>query len=134
MIKIDKSMEVGVKLIDDQHKELIARINAFVQLGVKSYTPEETKNLMDSLGSYIRKHFTDEQKLHTDSNYPEASWHKGQHALYIKEFEDLCNEYNKNGVSATFTLKLTNSIIGWIVKHIKSADVKFGKYHKSLEK
>ena len=133
MIKLDKSMEVGVKLIDDQHQELIARINAFVGLGVKSYTPEETRKMLDSLGSYIRKHFTDEQKLHVSVKYPEAEWHKGQHALYIKEFEELDKEYNKNGISAAFTLKMTNSIIGWIVKHIKSADVQFGKFYNKKQ-
>ena len=133
MIKIDKSMEVGVKLIDDQHQELVSRINAFVGMGVKSFTPEETRKMLDSLGSYIRKHFSDEQKLHLSVKYPEAAWHQGQHALYIKEFEALYKEYNENGISPAFTLKLTNSIIGWIVKHIKSADVAFGKYHKSYE-
>ena len=132
MIKLDKSMEVGVKLIDEQHQELISRINAFVQLGTKSYSPEETRKMLDSLGSYIRKHFTDEQKIHVDSKYPEAAWHREQHAIYIKEFEELSKEYNKNGISTAFTLKMTNSIIGWIVKHIKSADVQFGKYHKSV--
>ena len=133
MIKFDKNMEVGVKLIDDQHQELISRINAFVGMGVKSYSPEETRKMLDSLGSYIRKHFSDEQNLHLSVKYPEATWHKGQHALYIKEFEELYKEYNNNGISTAFTLKLTNSIIGWIVKHIKSADVQFGKFHKSLE-
>ena len=129
MIKFDKNMEVGVKLIDDQHQELISRINAFVGLGVKSYSPEETRKMLDSLGSYIRKHFSDEEKLHLSVSYPEAVWHKGQHALYIKEFEELSKEYNENGFSTAFTLKMTNSIIGWIVKHIRSADVQFGKFH-----
>ena len=133
MIKIDKSMEVGVKLIDDQHQELIARLNSFLALGTKSYKSDETRKMLDSIGSYIRKHFSDEEKLHIKVKYPEADWHKGQHALYIQEFEELSKEYNENGISAKFTLKLTNSIIGWIVKHIKSADVKFGKYHKTLE-
>ena len=132
MIKLDKSMEVGVKLIDEQHQELISRINAFVQMGVKSYEPVETRKMLDSLGSYIRKHFSDEEKIHANSKYPEAVWHKGQHAHYISEFEALSKEFNENGATTAFTLKLTNSIIGWIVKHIKSADVEFGKYHKSL--
>ena len=134
MIKFDKNMEVGVKLIDDQHQELISRINAFVGMGVKSYSPEETRKMLDSLGSYIKKHFADEQKLHLSAKYREATWHAGQHALYIKEFEELYKEYNENGISTAFTLKLTNSIIGWIVKHIKSADVQFGKFYNSLER
>ena len=132
MIKFDKSMEVGVKLIDEQHIELIRQLNAFVSLGAKSYSKEETHRMLASLGNYIRKHFKEEQELHEKTNYPDAKWHKNQHALYISEFESLCREYNNHGISPAFTLKLTNSIIGWIVRHIKSEDVKFGKYHRSL--
>ena len=132
MIKFDKSLEVGVKLIDEQHQELIRQINAFVSLGAKSYTKEETQKMLVALGSYIRKHFTEEQQLHENSNYPDAKRHKTLHAHYINEFEELHSEFNKNGISAAFTLKLTNSIIAWIVKHIKSEDVKFGKYHRGL--
>ena len=128
MINFDKSMQVGVKLIDEQHRELISRLNAFVQGGVSSYTKDETERMLDSLGSYINKHFTDEKKLHADSNYPEAGSHKELHKIYVNEFNELRDEYRKNGVSAKFTLKLTNSLIGWIVKHIKSADMKFGKF------
>ena len=134
MINFDKNMEVGVKLIDDQHQELISRINVFVGLGVKSFSSDETRKMLDSLGDYIKKHFSDEEKLHLSVKFPEAAWHKSQHELYIKEFEALYNEYNENGISAAFTLKLTNSIIGWIVKHIKSADVQFGKFHKAASK
>ena len=134
MIIFDKSMEVGVKLIDEQHKELISQLNAFVSMGAKSYDRAETTKMLGSLGNYIRKHFSDEQNLHLKTAYPDAALHKEQHKIYIREFEELRKEYNEHGISTAFTLKLTNSIIGWIVRHIKSDDVNFGKYHKSLER
>lgn len=128
MIIFDKSMEVGVKLIDDQHRELVAKLNAFVQGGAKSSTKEVTEAMLDSLGAYIKRHFSDEQKLHAESGFPEAAWHIEQHKYYIGEFEALRKEYLLNGVSASFSLKLTNSLVQWFVKHIKTADVRFGKF------
>ena len=63
-------------------------------------------------------------------HYPKYEWHKGLHHFYIKEFQKLKNEFMANGPSVRFTLSLHNSIINWIVRHIKSVDVEFGEYYK----
>ena len=128
MIKISKDMETGVTLIDNQHKELIDRINAVTYAGNKAFTKEETQKTLDLLGEYISKHFSDEEALQLRSGYPKYEWHKAQHKHYVNEFKKLKQEFNSNGYSAKFTLDLSNSIIGWIVKHIKSADVELGKF------
>ena len=131
MITISKDMETGVAKIDEQHKELVNRINAVSSMGTKSMSKEETQKTLDLLGEYIIKHFSDEEILQKKSNYPKFDWHRGQHQLYISEFQKLKQEYTQNGASAKFTLDLSNSIIGWIVRHIKSVDVEFGKYYNS---
>ena len=129
MITMGKDMEVGVAKIDSQHKELINRINAVTSMGVKSVSNEETQKTLDLLGEYIVKHFSDEEELQKQSGYPKYDWHKEQHRSYVGEFEKLKNEFSLNGVSPKFTLALSNSIINWIVKHIKSADVEFGRFY-----
>jgi hemerythrin len=131
MITLTKDMEVGVQEIDAQHMELIDRLNAVTSMGVKSVTKQETQKTIDLLGEYIIKHFHDEETLQKQSGYPKYEWHKGQHQLYVREFEKLKKEFAVNGISAKFTLDLNNSIIVWIVKHIKSVDVEFGKYYKA---
>ena len=131
MIALSKSMEVGVSKIDTQHKELIDRINAVSAMGLKAASREETQKTLDLLGAYIIKHFSDEEALQKQSNYSKYEWHKGQHASYIAEFNKLKNEFTANGHSPMFTLTMNNSIINWIVKHIKSADVELGKHLKS---
>ena len=131
MITLGKDMEVGVAKIDSQHKELIDRINAVTSMGLKSASKEETQKTLNLLGDYIVKHFNDEETLQKQAGFPKYEWHKGQHKTYIGEFEKLKKEFNLNGPSVDFTMALNNSIIGWIVKHIKSADVEFGKFYNA---
>jgi hemerythrin len=128
MITLTKDMETGVAKIDAQHRELIDRLNAVTSMGIKSVSKEETQKTLNLLGDYIVKHFGDEEELQKKSNYPKYEWHKEQHRLYIAEFQKLKKEFETNGCSPKFTLDLSNSIIQWIVRHIKSVDIEFGKY------
>jgi hemerythrin len=131
MITLSKDMETGVAKIDAQHKELVDRINAVTAMGAKSATKEETQKTLDLLGEYIVKHFNDEEALQQQSGYPKYEAHKGQHQQYVAEFQKLKKEFMTNGQSPKFTLDLSNSIISWIVKHIKSVDVEFGKFYNT---
>ncbi|MDR2531372.1 MAG: bacteriohemerythrin [Oscillospiraceae bacterium] len=130
MITLSKDMETGVKKIDEQHMELVDRINAVTSMGLKSISKEETQKTIDLLGDYIVKHFRDEEELQKQCNYPQFQTHQNLHKQYIAEFQKLKTEFAANGPSPKFTLTLSNSIVGWIVKHIKSADSQFGKYYK----
>ena len=122
-------MEVGVSKIDEQHKELIARINAVTKMGTQSASKEETKKTIDMLSTYVIKHFTDEEQLHKQANYPKAQAHKEQHKAYLVEIKKMKDEFARNGPSPKFTLTMNNSVINWIVRHIKSSDADFGKFY-----
>jgi hemerythrin len=130
MITLTKDMEVGVAKVDAQHKELVDRINKVTSAEEQSATKEETQKMLDYLGDYIVKHFGDEEILQRESKYPEYEWHKEQHKLYVDNFNKLKEEFKTKGPSMEFTMELNKSVIGWIVKHIKSVDVKFGKYYQ----
>jgi hemerythrin len=130
MIALNKEMEVGVPMVDAQHKELVDRLNMLTSMDVKSVSKDETQKMLGLLGDYIVKHFSDEEILQKQSGYPKYDWHKNLHQLYVLEFNKLKKEFTENGVSAKFTSALEKSIIHWIVTHIKDVDVEFGKYYK----
>ena len=130
MVTLSKDMEVGVLEIDSQHKELVDRLNSLLSMGHDAVSNEETQRTMDMLEEYIIKHFADEEELQKKNNYPEYESHKKMHKLYIDEFEKLKKEFADNGHSLKFTMDLNNSLVNWIVKHIKSEDVKLGKFLK----
>ena len=129
-MKIDFTPELvtGMPEVDDQHKELIRRINDVVSSGEASSSKEETDRLIRFLGDYIVEHFEEEEKLQRKSGYPKCEWHHGLHQEYIAEFKKLQDEYAKNGPSLNFTMDLNNSIIGWIVRHIRTVDRELGEF------
>jgi hemerythrin len=130
MVTLSKDMEVGVLEIDSQHMELVNRLNALTSMGHDAASKEETQKTLDLLEEYIVKHFADEEELQRKNKYPEYESHKKLHELYIDEFHKLKKEFADNGHSLKFTMDLNNSLINWIVKHIKSADVELGKFLK----
>jgi len=134
MITLSKDMEVGVAKIDSQHKILIDRINDVTSMGTKSVSKEETQKTLKLLSDYVVKHFTDEEAIHIQSKYPKYDFHKNQHQLFIKELQRIEKEFAENGPSPKFTLDLSHYVIKWIVGHIKSSDVEFGKYYKTAVK
>jgi hemerythrin len=131
MISLTKEMEVGVAKVDEQHKELVNRINTVTCMDINSISNEEAKKTLNLLGDYIVQHFADEEVLQKQCGYPEYEWHKKQHQIYVNEFNDLKSEFEKNGASAKFCSHLNKSIINWIVNHIKDVDVEFGKFYKA---
>jgi len=131
MIKLSKDMEVGVVEIDTQHMELVNRLNALMSMGHDAASKEESQRTLNMLEEYIIKHFADEEELQRKNKYPEYESHKKLHQSFIDEFEKLKKEFEANGHSLKFTMDLNNSLINWIVKHIKSADVELGKFLKN---
>ena len=133
MITLTKDMEIGVAKIDAQHKELIDRINAITSMGSKTFSKEETQKTLDLLGRYVVQHFGDEEILQIQCNYPKYEWHKAQHQEFVDGFVRLKDEFDKSGTSFKFTLELYNGIVCWVVRHIKNADVEFGRYYVSQQ-
>jgi len=132
MITLTKDMEVGVAKIDEQHKELVDRINTISSMGSKTFSTEETQKTLDLLGKYVVQHFGDEEALQLQCNYPKYEWHKAIHQAFIDDFIRLKEEFAKYGASFNFTLELSNRIVSWIVRHIKSVDVEFGQFYTSI--
>jgi hemerythrin len=131
MITLLKEMELGVESIDNQHKDLVNRLNTLTSMNIKSISKEETKKTLNLLGEHITKHFSDEEALQVQSEYPEYETHKKLHQLYVLEFNDLKSEFTENGASTKFTSSLNRSIVNWIVNHIKTVDAEFGKYYQN---
>ena len=62
-INFTSDLETGVSKIDDQHRELIGRINDVVTIGGASTEKAKTDKILQFLGDYIIEHFADEEAL-----------------------------------------------------------------------
>lgn len=127
---LTKDMETGVAKIDEQHRELINRINAVVTMGSQAFSKEETEKTLNLLGEYVVKHFTDEEELQRQCNYPKYEMHKALHQDFVNEFLQMKKEFAEKGNTSKFTVYLTQTVTSWVIKHIKGSDVELGKYYR----
>ena len=99
-------------MIDSHHKELIDRINKLLDSCEQSNEKTAAIKMMDYLADYTDFHFSAEEKLQQEIEYPGFEKHKAQHEAFkntIKELEEMLVE--EEGPSNAFVKKVHENVI-----------------------
>lgn len=117
---------VGIHSIDQQHKKLLALINQ-LQTAVKYSTGEEfEREALNELVDYTKTHFTFEEGLMEQNDYPDFVPHKAQHKKMIDEVEKVLAIYEKDHHTA---MSNANEYLkGWLINHINGTDKQYSKF------
>lgn len=119
----------GNTLIDTEHKQLFDAINSLLDACAQGKGREKLMNTVQFLNSYVNKHFSDEEKLQTSSNYPGYSSHKTFHEGYKRQLSDATQQLLSEGATVR-ALGVLNQIVGVLVSHIRVEDRKLAKFLK----
>ena len=118
-VTFDKSLETGNELIDQQHKELIDRVNKLLEscyMGTEKRAAIQTLNF---LLDYTEFHFQAEEKLQEESGYPGIEAHKEQHQTFVKAVRELLDILEEEeGPTKALVEVVQKNITEWISKRI----------------
>ena len=120
IISWDSSIILNVRLIDEQHKELVDLINAFYESIRKKEPDTAILELLQGLLDYTRFHFTDEQDLMRKHNYPGLKHQLEEHKDFIQHISD-CHQRISEG-KLVVSLEITSYLRSWLIDHIKGTD------------
>lgn len=123
-----ESLEIGVEEVDEQHKELVHRVNEFYAAIKENKTKEQALRILKYLSSYVVVHFADEERLQVRFNYPGYLEHKKIHTDFIKTVKELTQEVEKDGVGTMTFASIAATLSNWLVNHISMQDKKIGAY------
>ena len=84
-IVFDEELYTGNELIDNEHKELIDRVNKLVESCENGKEKVTAVKTLDFLMDYTEFHFSDEEKLQQEVGYDKLEQHKGQHEDFKKD-------------------------------------------------
>ncbi|WP_027389788.1 bacteriohemerythrin [Chrysiogenes arsenatis] len=120
-------------LIDSQHRELLVRINAFVsycnQPHEFSFEEElEALNLVLYLLDYVIDHFSAEEKLMLECDYPAFLAHRHAHSEYIANLYHFREKFRVIGLDKEMEDYLNDKVVDWLVHHIMEEDVKIATH------
>ncbi len=127
------NLEVGVHLIDTQHKKWFEKADQLFEAGKNGKSKEYIIQMFDFLDEYTKTHFRDEEKYMQSINYPELAAQKEMHEMFIKKLAELRKQYETAGANITVIISANQFILDWLTKHISNADKKIGEYAKKMK-
>ena len=117
---------VGIDSIDQQHKKLLNLINQ-LQTAVDYSTGEEfERDALDELVDYTKTHFSYEEGLMRDNDYPDFEPHKLQHEEMFRKVGEVLAEYEKDQDTAMHNA--AEYLKDWLINHINGTDKQYSSY------
>ncbi|MDD6207294.1 MAG: hemerythrin family protein [Clostridiales bacterium] len=128
-IEFDDTLITNNELIDSQHKELIERIKKFVDSCEQRDSKVTAINMLDYLVEYTDFHFSAEEKLQEEVNYPGLEEHKKKHEEFKKALRSL-DEFleESEGPTNAFVEQVKKNVVDWLFNHIKTFDRSVAEY------
>ena len=117
---------VGIESIDRQHKKLLSLINQ-LQTAVDYSTGDEfERDALDELVDYTKTHFSYEEGLLEQNNYPDFEPHKEQHKKMIEHVGKVLSEYEKDHDTAMHNA--AEFLKEWLINHINGTDKQYSSF------
>ncbi|MDO4444093.1 MAG: hemerythrin family protein [Bacillota bacterium] len=128
-IVFDEELYTGNELIDNEHKELIDRVNKLVESSENGKEKVTAVKTLDFLMDYTEFHFSDEEKLQQEVGYDKLEQHKGQHEDFKKSVDELRQMLEEEeGPTDAFVQAVNKNISQWLVNHIQGWDKAVAEY------
>ncbi len=119
-------LSVGIKVYDDEHKQLVYFINRLDNaLQIRS-TQKTMEDILSGLVNYTRIHFRHEEEAMLKFEYPDYVKHKKEHDNLTSKVSEF-DERLKSGKSV-FSLELMNFLSNWLINHIQKTDMSYKKF------
>ncbi|MCK4739892.1 MAG: hemerythrin family protein [Deltaproteobacteria bacterium] len=126
--KWSDNMAIGNEVIDDQHKELFGKLGDLSEAISEGNDVELIEEVFRYLETYVTQHFSDEEKLMEECEYPEIETQKKEHAGFIEEFKAFEAEFSSKGPSSELAEKTHSWLLNWLCDHIARTDKALGLF------
>ena len=131
----NEKMALGIKSIDEQHKELLNIINQLTTTIKENSQKRDILTIVNQLIKYAKFHFNEEEKLFDKFNYKESIEHKHEHTKFLDKFNELENNIinnttYKNKSAIEISEDVFNFLTKWFIEHIIGNDRKYVELFK----
>ncbi|KFL34427.1 MULTISPECIES: bacteriohemerythrin [unclassified Sulfurospirillum] len=119
--KWEPAFSVGIAVIDDQHKQMIAYINELGTISIY-HDNEKVRTVLLALMDYTVSHLAFEERLMEEAGYPKLEAHKQIHLSFIERIHFFQERY-ENGEDISKQLMMDLQM--WLINHIQHDDTDY---------
>ncbi|MFT4765013.1 MAG: hemerythrin [Oleispira sp.] len=114
---------VGIQSLDDDHKHLIFLLIQFNTAYDYDTSAEFERQALEQLVDYTRYHFSREEEMMQQADYPDLENHKQQHVKMIAQVEGFVDQYRREGHDCLN--EVSAFLTDWLIKHINGTDKQY---------
>lgn len=123
--------ELGIPLIDDQHRVLVRMINEAQHRLSGDPSAAETSEIVNGLLSYADYHFATEERYAVDYGYDRAhaaayAEHLDEHRIFARDVADVARRLDAG--ETIETAALLSYLRRWLTDHILDLDRRIGDF------
>lgn len=121
------SFEIGIPLIDAQHRRLVDLINALASVFTESGKLPQVEALITELTDYAAVHFADEERLMDQSTLAESEKraHRKAHSGFVEKVQQM--SLRKDLLQADVSEQVLEFLTTWLISHILGSDRKISR-------
>ncbi|TNE89042.1 MAG: hypothetical protein EP330_12645 [Deltaproteobacteria bacterium] len=113
----------GVDVIDEQHKELFARVNAVVAVMNWPDGDAEIGATLEYLARYVVTHFVFEEQWMAEHDCPGQEENARGHTRFVARLSTFQHRFDAEGATAEFRSELARFLERWLSNHVEVIDV-----------
>ncbi|MDN3510141.1 MAG: bacteriohemerythrin [Candidatus Jettenia sp. CY-1] len=121
-----EGFSVGVRDLDEQHKQIIIMVNTLIEMNDTKVDSEIISDTLTKMTRYATDHFNKEEQYMLEYNYPEYSLQKKQHQEFKRKTVDFCMETMIH--NTTVPIAIFTYLKSWWTNHILKDDMKYKKF------
>lgn len=125
----DDKYSVGVRELDNQHKQLISILGDLYDAMQAQKTNEVLGKILNQLVSYTKTHFATEERYMEQAGYPDLASQKREHAAFTQKVVDFKESFDSGRTA--LSVSLASFVKDWLFSHISGSDKKYGPYLNS---
>jgi hemerythrin len=126
-------LATGIEEIDEQHRELFRRLNAFFDACDAGKEKQELIGMLQFLDDYVVIHFRAEERLQELYGYSERDRHRDYHRGFVGQLTDLKRRFLLEGPTPALVKEINRIVVGWLLDHIAEKDRLFGNAARGKE-
>lgn len=124
----DDSLLILNAEIDAQHKELVNHLEKLTQESLFGCSEEQLNESFKFVEEYTQKHFSYEEALMEQNNYPKLMTQQAQHDVFKQKIKELQDSRKRGCSSEQLADSIKWELLNWFKHHIKNIDKEMVNY------
>jgi hemerythrin len=120
-------LSTGLESLDEQHKELIARIVSLAEVVARNSDQGEITSAFAFLSQYVQAHFQEEEEAMEQYHCSVAHINRLGHRKFLGNLTKLRLKFAEEGPSVALAESIRHELADWFLDHIQLIDAQLKK-------